>query len=203
MTASLSAQLVSYRVNATVDNTRYGTPFGVSEPYSFSVTFTFDLTANPHFSSFSQEIDPTTTRTWYLFTAESITEVSGNFGTWSFTAQDLMRLVGNLPTEAPEDDIPLAWFLADTDLTTAPSMVMFAFTNPDESETLAGSFIHDEYVPEIKVKDVSNDSVALSYITSIETITVVPEPSTYAAIAGAGVLGFAVWRRRRANASRG
>ena len=32
------------------------------------------------------------------------------------------------------------------------------------------------------------------------TITAVPEPSTYAACAGAAVLGLAFWRRRRAAA---
>ena len=48
MTASLSAQVVSYRIDLSLDTIRYQPQtFGVSVPYSFSLTFTFDLGANP------------------------------------------------------------------------------------------------------------------------------------------------------------
>jgi len=43
---------------------------------------------------------------------------------------------------------------------------------------------------------VQNDTMFLAYRVSISGISAIPEPSTYAAIFGAGALGLALWRRR-------
>jgi hypothetical protein len=54
--------------------------------------------------------------------------------------------------------------------------------------------------------DLLNGRLALTYTSgsdlmySYASVSAVPEPSTYAAIAGGGVLGLAVWRRRRSRA---
>jgi hypothetical protein len=50
--------------------------------------------------------------------------------------------------------------------------------------------------------DLLNGRLALTYMSgsdlmySYASVSAVPEPSTYAAIAGCGALGLAVWRRR-------
>ena len=210
MTASLSAQLVSYRVNFSVDQTQYGsTVFGLGASDTFSVTFSFDLSATPQPISVPQDfLTDGATGSWYLFAVESITEISGSFGTRSFTLQDLQTIT--LP-EFPNEEAELfpTVFIADTDLTTAPSIVKFNYDFIDGSFFNLGSFPSDPdnegyylYDAGWTAADLSLDSAASGHVTSIETITAVPEPSTYAAIAGAGVLGFAAWRRRRTNASR-
>lgn len=209
-TAGLSGQVVSYRVNFSVDETRHGTVFGLSASDTFSVTFSFDLSATPQPISVPQDfLTDGATGTWYLFAVESITEISGSFGTRPFTLQDLQTIT--LP-EFPSEEAELfpTVFIADTDLTTTPSIVKFNYDFTDGSFFNLGSFPSDPddegyylYDAGWTAADLSLDSAASGHVTSIETVSAVPEPSTYAAIAGAGVLGFAVWRRRRANVSRG
>lgn len=51
----------------------------------------------------------------------------------------------------------------------------------------------------VKMNDVSGNSILSFTVTSVG-ITAVPEPSTYAALAGLAALGFVGWRRRKSAA---
>ena len=211
ITASLSAQVVSYRVDLSLDSISHQPQtFGVSAPYSFSLTFTFDLGANPQFISVPQDtLTVGATGNWYLFAPESVTAISGNFGTRSFSLEDMQPIVlPRMPTEESEGFQTL--FRADTDLTTTPSVVAFNLDFADGSSFNVGTFDadgHNEdyflYDPTWSSADLGNDSSASGHISSIQSLSAVPEPSTYAAMAGACVLAFAAWRRRRANVARG
>ncbi|GEM_PF-3699964 len=207
ITASLSAQVVTQRFNLVVDSLQYGPVFGVGAvPYSFSLDFTFDLTANPHVASFAQDTfgGTVTTGTWYVFGAESITAITGSFGTRSFPLADLSA---TSLEDGPDGEPGARYvFIADTDLTTAPSIVLFDFDFSDGSSFGLGRFNSNDgnvYVPGFRVADIDFDSIGRGSVSSIEMVSVVPEPSTYAAIMGACALGLVASRRRRTRASRG
>jgi hypothetical protein len=71
-------------------------------------------------------------------------------------------------------------------------------TTPTLAFTIGESFIGDPFsgrIDEVRFAEFS----AGSFSTSMLNISAIPEPSTYAAMAGAAMLGLAVWRRRRAS----
>lgn len=196
-----SAQVETYRIDLNVDQLNYGSVFGVnSAPYTFSITFTFDLTAHPHLGIIPQESMGTTITTgnWYAFGVESITAISGSFGTKQLLTQDLdWNPFLSFEEEEPEN-APRYVFLADTDLTTTPTFVKFRFEFPDGSHFGFGRYDGDDsFIASLDATDINNDATAAGSGFSLVRLTAVPEPSTYAAIAGVCALGLAVWHRRR------
>ncbi len=205
LAAVAPAQVETYRIDMNVDRFEYGSVFGVnSAPYTFSLTFTFDLTTHPHIGVFPQHAleGPNATGNWYAFSAESVTAISGSFGTQSFGFDSInSSTIPTLEEEEP-DNVPRYVFLADTDLTTSPAFVQFGFELPTGSGFSFTSYsTEDGPFADLNTADYNTDGRAYGSAFSITRLTVVPEPSTYAAIAGVCALGLAVWRRRRASSA--
>lgn len=167
--------------------------FGATEsPVSFSATLTFDLTAHPAvlavptggtFNGY-EALHP-----FYVFSASSIVAVSVTVRSQSWGVGDLQVF------DWPE---ATGSILADTNLVTPPTLLFVRFIDGnghrfDLGGTGAGLGI--EMFNSARAED--NDTGVLA--VGNYSVSAVPEPSTYAAIAGACALaGVALWRRRAA-----
>jgi len=202
---------ITFTITATADAN--------GEGYTMGDTYTFSYTIGSFGPTDGSIFYPNKTE-WLeehltddpLFTAIGGTGVLGSFVRPSSTsnapysylhidgsdgADDLLSLY---PQADNNEDIGLKT-LNETPVYFAASLVMegHVFTNPGEYADPSAYFA--DYIGDYDVEggvaayDLDNNTIA-SFTMSNLTISTVPEPGTYAAIAGVMSLGFVAWRRR-------
>ncbi|MGJ3242760.1 MAG: PEP-CTERM sorting domain-containing protein [Opitutales bacterium] len=193
---SLPASVVNLTFTGTVDTdseTVFGET-GSAVPFSFSMTYDTSLDTNTTFVAQGDNMGSSTLENdFYGYSASGITAVDLSFGTGSWAS-------GDLNARIPEAGFN-ADFWADTDLAIAtPTRVWIYFSNGDGVLELGGGSGGGGTLRmdagEISIEDDAGDSSGFSSNLSIGTAAI-PEPRTYAVMAGLLVLGLAMRRRRR------
>jgi hypothetical protein len=182
--------LVSLSFSGTYD-TFGGTFFGLSGaavPYNFQITYDTTLDTNTFFFATGASLGgATTTHEWHGYSASGITFTSLTLGSQTWTAGDVSPLT---PATGITADL---WFDTDISLSTPTrSWILFSGGNPDSGALELGGIANDGV--NIFMQQASSvfdfDNVASRAVSSLMTITAVPEPTTLA-IVGLGVLALA------------
>ncbi len=191
----LQAQVVTYQLSGEIEfgDKKGAEPvvlFGATEsPLSFTATLTFDLTAHPAvlvvptagtFNGY-EALNP-----FYVFSAESVSAASVTVGAQSWGLGDLQVIDWLEATGS---------ILADTNLVTPPTLLFARFIDGngnriDLGGTAAGFGI--ELINSVFADDAGEGTFGDGSLT----VSAVPEPSTYAVLAGMAALVGVVWRRR-------
>lgn len=190
------AQVVTYRFDATLTDVSLGKQegsnlFGITEgPFDFSATLTFDLTAHPAVRSWSigQEFEGfSAAHPIYVFSAATVVAGTVTVGNHTWTLDEMRENTWDGTTYA---------ITANTNLATAPTLLRIEFEDADGNfiglgaGTVGSSF---ELTTDATIRDSAGEADAYGYVTAVSAV---PEPSTYAAIAGMAALVGVAWRRR-------
>lgn len=198
-TTPLRAQVVTYQVTGSFTNVPGETLGIMSAPTAFSGTFTVNLALNTSTAvalagnSFASGFPGyTAVHDLFGFSASSLVSLNFTTGTRTWTKADLDPQSG------------MADFWASSDLTTAPQYVAIGFYLEDGSDEFSfsvGRVSGDGLTGLLSLDSTLLLSDGATGNDALGTYTVsavaVPEPSTYAVIAGAcALVGAVVWRRK-------
>lgn len=198
------AQVVNLRFTGTVDTggeTTFGQT-GAAVPYDFSISYDTSVGGALVYTVLSGSTWTGSSNTaghdWYGYSAAGLTSVNLNFGTGSWSQDDL-----EVDMTAPSSGYDAASLWFDTNIANAtPTRAWLSFDKSEVGYLTFGASQADEYVISIttgylSIADLNLETAAYS---SDLTISSVPEPATTVLLLGLAAVGMAGlhrWRRLR------